>query len=66
MDETLTQPHVCPLRPVIVMSSNVRFVHGRAAMQIGPPGEPADALKLRQVMSRMSVHVVALQPPLDW
>jgi hypothetical protein len=50
----------------MLMFSKVRLTHGLAGMQIGPPGEPAEPEKPRHTMSRISVQVVALQPPLDW
>lgn len=65
MELTFLQPQPLPLRDVMFMFSKVRLMQGLAGMQIGPPGEPAEPEKPRQTMSRISVQVVALQPPLD-
>jgi hypothetical protein len=66
MELTFLQPQPPPLRDVMLIFSKVRLMHGLAGMQIGPPGEPAEPEKPRHTMSRISVQVVALQPPLDW
>ena len=66
MELTFVQPQPAPLRAVMLMSSKVKLTQGLAGMQLGPPGEPAEPEKPRHTMSRISVQVVALQPPLDW